>query len=144
MILVLEGLTYRDKLAHMMDFGWDSMDAQMFSSLFVMVIVLALAIAIGISARRGLKNKTYLEKPKGFLFLAELYYRMCENFVKSRMGGKKWENWTGYFMTLFAYLFLAFIVSLIGLPSCIDWLWGPLSLSLIMFWIVPALYTSGG
>lgn len=131
-------MSFNEKIEHMFDWGWDKLDAPLFSSLFVMLIVLILAIIIGIAATVGYKKKTYLERPKGILFLAELYYNMCANFVRDKMGGKKWESFTGYFMCLFAYLFLAFQVSLLGLPSVIDWLWGPLSCAIIMFVMIQA------
>ena len=129
MILDATPGTYEYKLAHMLD--WD-LDPQLFSSLMVMLIVLVLAILLGIKARIGLKKKTYLKRPKGLLFLGELYYDTCHDFVTSRMGASH-ESFTGYFMCLFAYLFLAFIWGVTGLPSIIDWLAGPITLSIIMF-----------
>ncbi|MFA6620422.1 MAG: F0F1 ATP synthase subunit A [Bacilli bacterium] len=133
--------TYQYKIEHMFD--WN-MDAPLYSSLIVALIVLILAIILGIKARRGLRNKTYLKRPKGFLFFGELYYDVCHSFVVTRMGASH-ESFTGYFMCLFAYLFVSFIWGVTGLPSIIDWLAGPLTLSIIMFALIQftALRTSG-
>lgn len=112
--------------------GANSLDAPLFSSLIIMAILLILGAIIGIRAHIGLKRKEYLQRPKGLLFIAELYYDMCDNFVVSNMG-KSGAGYAGYFWTLFAYLFLGFTFSLLGLPSVIDWLAAPLSLAIIMF-----------
>ena len=52
--------------------------------------------------------------------------------------GKKPGNYTGYFMGLFAYLFLAFIWSITGMPSVIDTLIIPFTLSVVMFILIQA------
>jgi F-type H+-transporting ATPase subunit a len=114
--------------------NWD-VDGPLYSSLIVMLIVLILAVLLGISATRGLRKKTYLQRPKGFLFFGEMYYDICDNFVRTRMG-ESHRGFTGYFMCLFAYLFIAFIWGVTGLPSIIDWLPGPLCLSIIMFTLI--------
>lgn len=115
--------------------GMASIDAPLLSSLLIMIILLIVGIIIGIRAKIGLKRKEYLKRPKGILFLAELYANMCDNFVASNMGNGA-KIYGGYFWTLFAYLFLGFTFSLLGLPSVIDWLAAPLSLAIIMFVII--------
>jgi F-type H+-transporting ATPase subunit a len=127
--------TYEYKIEHMFDWGWAAMDAQLFSSLFVMLLVLVFAILIGALARSGYKKKTYLQRPHGLLFFGEMYYGICDNFVATRMGYTR-RGYTGYFMCLFAYLFLAFIWGITGAPSVIDWLAAPLTLSIIMFALI--------
>jgi F-type H+-transporting ATPase subunit a len=129
MIYAAEPGTYQYKIEHLFD--WN-LDAPLYSSLIVVLIVLVLAIILGIKATIGLKKKSYLKRPKGFLFIGELYYDVCHNFVVTRMGASH-ESFTGYFMCLFAYLFIAFIWGVTGLPSIIDWLAGPMTLSIIMF-----------
>jgi F0F1-type ATP synthase membrane subunit a len=123
MILAAAEGTYQYKIEHMFDFSFNAMDAPLFSSLIVVLIILILAIILGAKARIGLKKKTYLQRPKGFLFFGEVYYDFCHDFVVSRMGASH-ANFTGYFMCLFAYLFIAFIWGVTGLPSIIDWLAG--------------------
>ena len=122
---VLEAMTYKDKIAHMLD--WN-MDPQLYSSLICMLIVLILAIIVGIKARRA----SHLEKPKGLLLLAEWFYELCHRFTVGNMG-ETFEAFTGYFMVLMVYLFLGFNWGLTGLPSFVDWLAAPLSLAIIMF-----------
>ena len=118
--------------------GADSIDAPLLSSLLIMAVLLVIGAIIGIRATIGLKKKEYLKKPKGILFLAELYYDMCQSFVGSNMGGSA-KGYGGYFWTLFAYLFISFIFSLFGLPSVVDWLAVPLGLAIIMFVIIQAV-----
>ena len=51
--------------------------------------------------------------------------------------GEEWkERYSGYFCALASYLFLAFIWSLTGLPSVMDYMAMPLSLSLILFILI--------
>lgn len=130
--MILYETTYLDKIAHMMD--WN-MDASMYSSLFVMAIILILAIIVGIKARIAYRRKDYLKRPKGLLMLSEWYVEFCDNFAVDKMGRAS-EAWGGYFMCLFAYLFLAFNWGLTGMASIIDWLAAPLCLSIIMFVLI--------
>ncbi|HBB05569.1 MAG TPA: hypothetical protein DCZ41_03145 [Firmicutes bacterium] len=118
--------------------GADSIDAPLLSSLLIMAVLLLIGAIVGIRATIGLKKKEYLKKPKGILFLAELYYDMCQSFVGSNMGESA-KGYGGYFWTLFAYLFISFIFSLFGLPSVVDWLAVPLGLAIIMFVIIQAV-----
>lgn len=127
--------TYLDKIDHMFD--WD-MDGSLYSSLIVMLILLILGIIVGISARHALKHKTYIKRPKGILFFGEWYCEMCDRFAFDDMG-EEHVLWGGYFFTLFAYLFIAFNWGLLGLPTVIDWLAAPLSLSIIMFVLIQAV-----
>lgn len=117
--------------------GWESIEAPLLSSLIIMLILLILGAIIGIKAHRAYKRKDYLKRPKGLLFLVEIYYDMIENFVTDNMGHYA-GDWGGFFWTLFAYLFMGFTFSLTGLPGVIDWLAAPLSLSIIMFVLIQA------
>ena len=141
-VLTLERVTsatshsFNDKVESMFHWdGWASIDAPLVSSLFVMAILAVIGIVVGIRARIALKRKEYLQKPKGIMFFAELYYNMCNNFASSNMG-ETHVSWGGYFWTLFAYLFIGFNISLFGLPSLVDWLACPLCLAIIMFAII--------
>jgi len=130
--------SFEEKMQSMFNWdGWDSIDAPLISSLFVILLLAVLGTIIGIKARVGLKNKTYLQKPKGLMHLAEIYHETCSSFAAGQMGEDK-VVWGGFFFTLMAYLFLAFIISLFGLPSLVDWLACPLSLAVIMFTIIQA------
>lgn len=125
-------MTYKDKIAHMFD--W-SMDAPMYSSLIIIAILMILATVVGIRFHIANKRKEYLERPHGLVFAADWYCSFCQKFVKTNMG-EGFENMAGYFMALFAYLFIAFNWGLTGLPTVIDWLAAPLSLSIIMFTLI--------
>lgn len=115
-------------------FAFD-LDAGLISSLTVMLILLIVGTVIGVKARRAYKRQDYLKRPRGILFFAEWYYEFLDKFVTNNMGDDL-RIWSGYFFTLFSYLFLSFIWSLTGFPGVIDWLAAPLSLSIIMFFLI--------
>ena len=123
-------LNYR--IAHFWD--WD-LDGSLFSSLFIMFILIVLSIVIYFKVKKGMKNKTYLEKPKGLLHLVEIYYNYIDNLTRDNMGDHN-EGWGGYLFGLFAYLFLSFMWGATGFPSVVDWLAAPLCLSVVMFIII--------
>lgn len=100
------------------------------SSLIIMAIVAILAIIVGIVARHA----DPLKAPRGLLYWAETYVGAMDDFVADRMG-PGWGSFGGYFMALSAYLFLAFIWSITGLPSVIDNIFAPLSLAVVM-WVL--------
>ncbi len=125
-------MTFRDKVAKMFDF---EIEAPVYVSLLLILILIVLCIVIYFVFTNGYKKKKYLERPKGLLFLGEWWYEFTNNFVHKTMG-KHAEGMTGYFMALFAYLFIAFNISLFGLPSIIDYLGVTVSLSLIMFTMI--------
>ena len=121
-----------DPLKAMVDrfFNFD-VTGPVFSSLCIMLIVAVLAIVIGIKARRA----DPLKRPKGLLLLAEIYVSWLDTWTEDNMGVKT-KYWAGYFMGLFSYLFIAFIWSITGLPSVMDYLVIPFSLSLVMFILI--------
>lgn len=123
---------FDDRVAKFFDFD---LDAGLYSSLMVMLILLILGIVIGVKAKKAYKRQDYLKRPRGILFFAEWYYEFLDGFVSNNMGDDL-KIWSGYFFTLFSYLFLSFIWSLTGLPGIMDWLGAPLCLSLIMFVLI--------
>ena len=125
--------TIDEKVAHMLDF---EIEPALVSSLIVMVVLIVLGAIVGLRARKALKNEEYKKRPSGLMFYAEQYVNFVDHFAVDTMGYEVFEPWGGYFFTLFAYLFIAFNFSLIGLPSVIDWLAAPLSLAIIMFVII--------
>lgn len=126
---------YHDRLNDMFKFGWEWLDAPLFSSLLVMLVLLILGVVIGIKAHKAVKKGQYKEAPRGLLFWADAYYDYVTNFTVGNMG-KSSMAWSGYFWVLFAYLFLSFNASLFGIPSVIDWLPAPLCLAVIMFTLI--------
>ncbi len=125
--------TVDEKVAHMLDF---ELEGPLLSSLIVMTVLLLVGAVIGLNAHLAYKRGDYKKRPKGLLYFAEEYVNFVDRFAVNTMGSDVFELWGGYFFTLFAYLFVAFNISLFGLPGVIDWLAGPLSLSIIMFIII--------
>jgi F-type H+-transporting ATPase subunit a len=125
-------MSWKDKIAHMWD--WN-MDASMYSSLIIMAILLVLAVVVCIQANVVYKKKKYLERPHGGYMIAEWGVEHLSKWVETTMGPGN-EKMTGYFLGLVTYLFIAFIWGITGLPSVIDWLAAPLSLSIIMFTLI--------
>jgi len=113
----------------MFDFDFSG---SLFSSLLIMIIVAVLFIIAGAKAKKA--NPT---KPsKGLLMLAEWLVEKISSWTARTMGDE-WENrYGGYFCCLASYLFLAFIWSLTGLPSVMDYMAMPLSLGLILFILI--------
>ena len=102
-----------------------------YCSLFIMLVLAVLAIIVGILAKRQDPTK----ESKGLLFLTEWAVDKLSNWVEKTMG-QGFENFTGFFLALAAYLFLAFVWSVTGLPSLVDYLAIPLSLALVMFILI--------
>lgn len=123
-----DSYTLEDRLAEMGQ--WDPSGA-LFSSLMVMAIIAILAIIIGIVVRKSDPYKT----PGKFMTLVEAFYNMCHNLVLDNMG-EGWDSFTGYFMCLFSYLFLAFIWPLTGLPGIIENTFAPLALATVMLFLI--------
>lgn len=132
MIATFYTSSFEQKISQM--FSWQ-MDGPFYSSIIIMLVLLVVAVVVGIRVRIALRRKEYLNRPKGMMMIAEWYCEFCTNFAKSRMGDY-FEDMGGYFMTLFAYLFIAFNWGLTGLPTVIDWLAAPLSLAIIMFVLI--------
>lgn len=128
-------MTFRDKVAKM--FEWE-IEAPVYVSLLLIATLLLLCVAVFIVFTVAYKKKKYLERPKGFLFVAEWWYQFTNDFVHRTMG-RHAEGMTGYFMALFAYLFIGFNISLLGVPSMIDYLGVTISLSLIMFVMIQVI-----
>lgn len=128
---------YSDPLGDMIDrfantdWSHPSISGPVISSLIIMAIVAILWIIVGIKASR----QDPLKPSKGILLLAETFFETIKNWTRSVMG-KEPRNWPGYFLCLFTYLFLSFIWSITGLPSTIDYLVIPFTLSLIMFILI--------
>ncbi len=117
-----------EKMANFFKFD---ISGPLISSLIVMGIVAILCIIAGIQAH----FHDPLKPTKGVLFLFEWGVEKLEDWTADTMG-RKAGNWPGYYLFLFMYLFLSFIWSLTGLPSVIDYLLIPFTLSLIMFVLI--------
>ncbi len=115
------------------DWSHPSISGPVISSLIIMALVAVLFIIIGIMAARH----DPLKPSRGLLLLAETFVDWVENWTRGIMG-KNPRSWPGYFLCLFTYLFLSFIWSITGLPSTIDYLLIPFTLSTVMFILIQA------
>ena len=104
---------------------------EVISSLIVMLIVIILASIIGIRAH----FHNPLKKPKGLLLIAEIGVNYFDGFVKD-LTGTALPNFGGFIMGVAAYLFIAFIFGLTGLPSPVTYMAVPLSLGLTTFLLI--------
>ncbi|MFA6667828.1 MAG: FoF1 ATP synthase subunit a [Bacilli bacterium] len=120
--------TINDKISEMFNFEFVP---QLFMSLLVMLIVLIFAIIVGTKARHAKVD----EKPKGIFFLGILIFQTIDNFTLSIMN-KKYRDFTRVMIVFVPYIFICFIISLTGLPSPIVYLATPLSLALVVFFMV--------
>lgn len=110
------------------------MSGTLLSSLLVMAIIMILAMIVGIQAKR----QDPMKPSRGLLAFAEMGVDKLQNWTRAMMGGREPGNWPAYFLCLTVYLFMAFTWSLTGLPSIIDTLIFPLSLSVVMFILIHA------
>ncbi len=102
-------------------------------SFIIMGIMVILGAIVGIQAH--FQDPT---KPsKGLLFLAEWGIEHLTEWVRGMMGDG-FDRFIPYFFVLVSYLFTAFIWSITGLPSVMDYMAIPLSLSSIMFVLIHA------
>lgn len=125
-------LTYANPLQEMLDRFFNfNITGPVLSSLTIMLIIAILCLIIFIQA----KHADPLKRPKGLLLLAEIFVEKMDSWTEDSMGVRP-GAWPGYFMGLFSYLFLAFIWSITGLPSVIDYLLVPFTLSLVMFVLI--------
>ena len=106
---------------------------EVISSLLCMLIIVILSIVIAIKAHFA----NPLKKPKGILLVAEIGVNYFDNFTKD-LTGSALPNFGGFIMGVAAYLFLAFIFGLTGLPSPITYMAVPLSLGLSTFMLIHA------
>lgn len=104
---------------------------EVISSLIVILIIIILAIIIGIRAH----FHDPLKKPKGLLLIAEIGVNYFDGFVKD-LTGTALPNFGGFIMGVAAYLFIAFIFGLTGLPSPVTYMAVPLSLGLTTFLLI--------
>lgn len=93
-----------------------------------MAVMLVFCLVVFILARRADPFK----KPRGILFLAELYVDFIDGMVVENMG-PQFRKIAPYFGFLCAYIFLSFMAGMIGFPSPLTYFLVPLLLALITF-----------
>lgn len=102
---------------------------EIFSSLIVVLILIIICIIVRIKSI----HVNPLEKPKGIMLLAEMFVSFFDNTVKNNMGRQFVKWFTPILGSMAAYLFFAFIIGLIGLPSPVLFFVVPLTLGFITF-----------
>ncbi len=112
------------------DFG-NVMPPEFISSLLAMLVIVVLVFVV------YFKGKKYgpFDKPKGIVNAAEMLVEFAEKNVKELMG-KDFLPFTGYVLGLGLYIFISFIIGMIGIPNPIvigpdaiineNWLFRPL------------------
>ena len=106
----------------------NGLTGEMIMSLVVMAIMLILCIVIAIASRKTDPFK----KPKGIMFLAEFYVDFIDNMVVNNMG-PQFKKIAPYFGFLCMYIFLCFIIGMLGFPAPLTYYLIPFILALISF-----------
>ena len=109
----------------------EGIPGEVYSSILVCLIGVVLFFIIFILAKRA----DPLKKPKGLLSLAEIAVTKIDEMVHENMG-KRFMKMAPYIMVLYFYIFLCFIIGLIGVPSPMGYYMVPLSISLITFLMI--------
>lgn len=93
---------------------FEIMPLEFISSLLVMFIIIILVLVV------YFKNKKTgpLDKPKGIVNVAEMVVEFADKQVEELMG-KRFQNFGGYVIALALYIFIGFIVGMIGIPNFI-------------------------
>ena len=111
----------------------NDISGEVISSLIVIAIEAILFIIIGIMA----KCHNPLKKPKGLLALAEFGVEYFDGMVDNLMG-PRFKGFGGFIMIIAVYIFLSFMIGLLGLPSPMTNLSVPFSLALVTFILIHA------
>ena len=96
-----------------------AMPAELISSLLVMAIISIFSIIVYIKQR---KYDPIKDTPKGIVNIAEYGVEFFDNSVTNNMG-PVYKKMGPYIMTLSAYIFLGFVVGLMGLPNFVPLFW---------------------
>ena len=102
-----------------------------FIGLCIISVLIVLAIIVGIKARRADIKKA----PKGLLLIAEWAVEKLDGFVLNTMG-EGFDNFGGILLAIIPFLFLSFTIGITGLPTPMNSLAVPLSLSLVTFFFI--------
>lgn len=112
---------------------WNSFNptGEIIVALFVIGILIILAIIVGILAKRA----DPLKRPKGLLKLVEWAVEKLDAFTADVMG-PGFENFGGLLLGIIPFLFLSFTIGIVGLPTPMNNLAVPLTLSLVTFCLI--------
>jgi F-type H+-transporting ATPase subunit a len=102
----------------------NSLPAETYTSIFVVIMISTLSILVSIKA----KKVDPFKKPKGFMLIAETFVSIISKLVRTNMGSHN-KGYIPYFMAITLYVFISFLFGLTGLSS-------PLSYYMNIFVIV--------
>lgn len=100
-------------------------------ALIIIGVLIVFAIIVGILAKRA----DYKKRPKGPLLLVEWAVEKLDAFVLDTMGSG-FDNFGGVLLGIIPFLFLSFIIGITGLPTPMNNMAVPLSLSLVTFFFI--------
>lgn len=100
-------------------------------ALIIIGILIVLAIIVGILAKKA----DPLKRPKGLLKVVEWAVEKLDAFVADVMG-PGFENFGGLLLGIIPFLFLSFTIGIVGLPTPMNSLAVPLTLSLVTFALI--------
>lgn len=110
---------------------------ELIASLIVMFIIAVVAIVFGCATKKADPKKA----PKGLALVAETVVSFVDNQIKDNLG-TVYQRFTPYMVFLYAYIPVAFVIGLLGLPSPMTYFTIPLCLGLVT-WIgiqISAIY----
>ena len=113
-----------------------AISGQIIVSVFICVLLAIICFVVSAKA----KKVDPIEEPKGIMLIAELAVSFCDSFVEKNMGKIFVRRLGPYVGFCFAFIFLGFTFSLLGLPSPMTYLAVPLTLALFTFILIH--YTS--
>ncbi len=106
---------------------------EIYASLIVLLIIFIVCLIVYIKV----KKTDPLEKPHGIVHLAELLVNTVDNLAKNYMGsGLRFLG--SFFTAISMYMFLGFIIGLLGLPTPITYYMVPFILALTTFIMIHA------
>lgn len=98
-------------------------------------VVIIIGLIVGLIVFFKAKKVDPLKKPKGIMIVMEMAVEKVDGMVNEMMG-PHFIKFAPYIMTLCFYIFVCFIIGLIGLPSPMTNVLVPLSISLITFLLI--------
>lgn len=100
-------------------------------ALAIIGVLIILAIIVGILAKKA----DPLKRPKGLLMLVEWAVEKLDGFVADTMGSG-FENFGGILLGVIPFMFIAFTIGIVGLPTPMNNLAVPLTLALTTFGLI--------
>lgn len=112
-----------------------ALSGEVIVALGIIIFLIIIAIIVGIKAKKA----DHTKPSKGLLLLVEWAVEKIDNFV-FETAGSGFDNFGGILLGIIPFLFLSFTIGITGLPTPMNNLAVPLSLSLVTFVLIH--YTS--